>query len=149
VQCDLLNPIRTERLKIESSNAELQQRVQSLQEKQSVATSDLTHQAPFQQLGTVEAEIKALRKEQDGLENADALAGGVDGMVADVAKWKTESQKWTDIYCMESHLSEWAGGDKETMERIRRECYGTLYVEGEGLLGIDVPDLPVIDLCYL
>jgi predicted nucleic acid-binding Zn-ribbon protein len=126
----------TDRSKIESSNADLQQQVQALQQQQSIAASDLTHQTLFQQLGALEEEVRALRKEKDGLENA--VAGGIDDMKADIRKWKTETEQWTDnIYSIESYLADLAGGDRETMEAIRRECYGEVYVEGEGLPEID------------
>lgn len=73
-----------------------------------------------------------MRKEKQELENA--VAGGVEDMKADIAKWKIETEQWTDnIYSIESYLTDLAGGDRETMEAIRMECYGTLYVEGEGL----------------
>ena len=77
-----------------------------------------------------------MRKEKDGLDNA--VSGGVEDMRADIAKWKTEIAQWTDnTYSIETYLSDLAGGDKETMEAIRRECYGVLFVEGEGLPEID------------
>jgi len=127
---------RTEISKIESGNGDLQQQIQLLREKQSVAASDLTHQALFQQVGALEEEVKTVRKEKDGLDNA--VSGGVEDMRADIAKWKTEIAQWTDnTYSIETYLSDLAGGDKETMEAIRRECYGVLFVEGEGLPEID------------
>jgi chromosome segregation ATPase len=133
----LLIVLRKEASKIESSNAELQQQIQVLREKQSVAASDPTHQALFQQLGTLEEEVKALRKEKDGLENA--VSGGVEEMTTDIAQWKIEIGQWTDnIYSIESYLADLAGGDKETMEAMRRECYGKLYIEGEALPELDI-----------
>jgi hypothetical protein len=110
----------------------LEQQVALLQERQSAAATDPNHQALFQQLGVLEEEVKIMRKEKIELENA--AAGGVEGMRADIEKWKVETDQWTDnIYCIETYLADLAGGDRETMEAIRRECYGTLYAEGEGL----------------
>ena len=85
----------------------------------------------------LEEEVKALRREKDGLEVA--VSSGIEEMRAEIANWKTEVGRWTDnIYSIESYLANLAGGDKETMEALRRECYGPLYVEGEGLAEVDV-----------
>lgn len=73
----------------------------------------------------------------NGLENT--VSSGIEDMRLDIGKWKTEAGQWTDnIYSIESHLANLASRDKETMEAVRRECYGALYVEGQGLPEVDV-----------
>lgn len=47
---------------------------------------------------------------------------------------REKAQVWTDnIYVLEEYLNKLAGGDREIMAAVQRECYGEEYVEGEGL----------------
>ncbi|KAI5284636.1 hypothetical protein KEM52_002811, partial [Ascosphaera acerosa] len=51
-----------------------------------------------------------------------------------IARWKAEAERWTDnIYILEGYLARLAGGDREVLDCVKRECYGEEYVEGEGL----------------
>ena len=53
---------------------------------------------------------------------------------ADVESLKLRAARWTDnIYCLEGYLREVTGGDMEAVEGVRRTCYGSEYMEGEGL----------------
>ena len=82
-------------------------------------------------MGTLEQEIKVLRKEKEGLEDVAAEASN---MVAEPAKWKTETEQWTDsIYCIAYHLLELAGSDKGTMEGVQQPTWRCSFVEGQGL----------------
>ncbi|EFW15962.1 conserved hypothetical protein [Coccidioides posadasii str. Silveira] len=82
---------------------------------------------------TMGAEVSALREELDQYLNGEA-GGSVDMMEADIKRWKSEAEMWTDnIYILEGYLNKLTGGDREILEFLRRECYGDEYVEGEGL----------------
>ena len=80
----------------------------------------------------VKVEVEALKVE---------LAGYRDNDPTEVLKkreetnaLKAQAEMWTDnIYVLEGRLTEMAGGDRELLEAIQRECYGREYVEGEGL----------------
>lgn len=107
-----------------------------MKEKQSAAQTDAAHQSLLQQLGPLEAEVKTLTTERDEWENA--VGRSIEDMRAEIEKMRKETSECTDnIYNLEAHLDSLAGGDKETMEMIRQECYGDLYVEGEGLADLD------------
>ena len=122
--------------KIESSNTGQQEQVNKLKEQQAETLGDPGHQALLQELGPLELEVKALAKERDEWENA--VDGGVEGLRMETDTTKKEAADMTDnIYILEDYLSKMAGGDSETMDAIRRECYGNLYVEGEGLAEIE------------
>jgi hypothetical protein len=107
-----------------------------LKEEQSAAQTDAAHQRLLQQLGPLEEEVRALIKERDGWEKA--AAGEVEVMRTDAEAMKMETNTLTDnIYILEAYLLKLVGGDRDALEGIQRECYGSLYVEGEGLAEIE------------
>ncbi len=123
---------RAEIAKISAANADMDSRLNILKAEQSAAHTDPAHQELMQQLGPLEEEVKALTTEKDEWENA--VAGGTQFMQEDAERLKTETGVLTDnIYILEAYLSNLAGGDRETMEAIRRDAYRALYIEGEGL----------------
>ncbi|PGH30978.1 hypothetical protein GX50_06251 [[Emmonsia] crescens] len=80
-----------------------------------------------------EAEVAKLRAEEERYLNGGA-GGGIEMKEKDIKTWKGETEMWTDnIYVLEEYLGKLAGGDREIMESVKRECYGQEYVEGEGL----------------
>ncbi|KAJ6079270.1 hypothetical protein N7467_009023 [Penicillium canescens] len=53
---------------------------------------------------------------------------------AELAGFRQDALKWTDnIYVLEEYLRKLAGGDRQMVEEVLRECYGDEYVDGEGL----------------
>lgn len=81
----------------------------------------------------LEAEVGRLRVEEEGFQAAGS-GGGVERMWEEVEMWKGVAGLWTDnIYILEEYLGKLAGGDREIVDAVRRECYGDEYVEGEGL----------------
>ena len=51
---------------------------------------------------------------------------------------KMETRVLTDrLYILKGYLLKLIGGDRHTLEAIRREFDGSLYVEGEGLAEIE------------
>ncbi|KAK2767561.1 hypothetical protein FQN54_003719 [Arachnomyces sp. PD_36] len=82
--------------------------------------------------GELEAEVARLKAEEEGFRAAGS--GGMERMREEIGMWKGEVELWTDnIYMLEEYLKKLAGGDREVVEAIQRECYGDEYVEGEGL----------------
>lgn len=77
-------------------------------------------------------EVEGLRKEEEGFISGGV--GEVERKEEEVEKWKGEVGEWTDnIYSLEEYLGKLAGGDREVVEGVRKECYGAEYVESEGL----------------
>jgi hypothetical protein len=59
---------------------------------------------------------------------------GVQQMREEIEQFQKQALMWTDnIYVLEGYLSKLAGGDREIIAAVQRECYGDEYVEGEGL----------------
>ncbi|KAJ9262828.1 hypothetical protein DTO021C3_2942 [Paecilomyces variotii] len=85
-----------------------------------------------ERLGELERELKKLNeREQMVLKDG---AGSVKKMREDVGNWKQGASLWTDnIYILEAYLEKLAGGDREVVEAVKRECYEDEYIEGEGL----------------
>ncbi|KLJ06143.1 hypothetical protein EMPG_10437 [Blastomyces silverae] len=80
-----------------------------------------------------EAEVAGLRAEEERYLNG-AAGGGIEMKEADIKRCKGEAEMWTDnIYVLEEYLGKLAGGDREIIDSVKRECYGQEYVEGEGL----------------
>ncbi|KAJ5156441.1 hypothetical protein N7492_009244 [Penicillium capsulatum] len=68
----------------------------------------------------------------------ETLLGKKAELMADLqtelAGFKDQAQQWTDnLYVLETYLGKLAGGDREMIATVLRECYGEEYVEGEGL----------------
>ncbi|KAL2870404.1 putative GAJ protein [Aspergillus lucknowensis] len=59
---------------------------------------------------------------------------GVGLMREEVKEYRQRAQVWTDnIYVLEEFVRKLAGGDREIVQAVQRECYGEEYVAGEGL----------------
>ncbi|PGH12906.1 hypothetical protein AJ79_04006 [Helicocarpus griseus UAMH5409] len=83
--------------------------------------------------GEREVEVARLRAEEERYLNG-GVGGGIERKEADIKRWREEAEMWTDnIYVLEEYMGKLAGGDREIVESVKRECYGDEYVEGEGL----------------
>ena len=52
----------------------------------------------------------------------------------ELAEFRQQALQWTDnCYVLEQYLRKLAGGDREIVAAVLRECYGDEYVDGEGL----------------
>lgn len=132
----MLVTLEAERSKIEESNAALNERVERLRQAQREAQVNKAHQEYSEQLGPLEDEVRRLTAEKDSWENA--VAGGIEGLKADIAKSREETSLLMDnINTIEGQLQSLFNGDTAMMELIRQSCYGGLYVEGEGLPEIE------------
>lgn len=91
----------------------------------------------MQRRDTLLAEVQRIRADEEAF-----LAGGAAGVETkkeDIKAWKQEASMWTDnIYILEQYLTKLAGGDRDLVEAVKRECYGDEYVEGEGLRELDI-----------
>lgn len=83
----------------------------------------------------LEMQLRQLRAEKaEWVDSSSSGPGGVAKKKEEVDIWKREALMWTDnIYILEEYLRKLAGGDRELVECMKRECYGDEYVEGEGL----------------
>jgi Mnd1 HTH domain len=132
----LTRALRVEKRKLDASNASVHGRVQTLREEQAAAQGDCVRQGFLDQLGPLEEEVKTLAAEKDGWENA--IAGGVEGIRVDTMALKSEVAELTDnIYILEAHIQSLVNDDRETMDLVRRDCYGAYFVEEEGLPEIE------------
>lgn len=87
----------------------------------------------FLQKATLEAEIATLKAEEQGRLDG-SIGGGIGQKEENIRRWKAETEMWTDnIYILEEYLNKLAGGDREIMDSVKRECYGDDFVEDEGL----------------
>lgn len=84
----------------------------------------------------LEEEVANLRKEKDELERA--VSGNVEQMRSAIERYKRETEMWTNnIYILEGQFRGKMGIDREAMLALQQECYGTEYIEGEGLRDIE------------
>ena len=89
----------------------------------------------YQSLATqaldLEAEVRKLTQEKDELERSIG-GGGIEQMKDDIERWKEEVSVWTNnIYILEGQLRGTLGVDREALQALQREIYGTEYVEEE------------------
>ena len=77
-------------------------------------------------------EVDALSIELDGYKDNDP--GVIKAMQEEMGVNRLRAQRWTDnIDVVQGWLLDKMGGDKESLEALQREVYGSEYVEGEGL----------------
>jgi len=82
--------------------------------------------------GELSIEVQRLKKDEDAL--LAAGAGGLERKKEEIKLWKQDAYIWTDnISILEQYLNRLAGGDRNTVEAVLKDCYGDEYVEGEGL----------------
>lgn len=91
----------------------------------------------------VRGERDALRREWESCAGGGGRSGeggigdtGMDGetLRREIARLKEETRLWTEnVWVVEGYLERLAGGDREVIEAVRRECYGEMYGDGEGL----------------
>ena len=62
------------------------------------------------------------------------IQGEVERKTKQVEGLKAKAERWTDnLMLVEGYMSKLLNGNTEGMDGLRRECYGTEYIEGEGL----------------
>ncbi|KAJ5759057.1 Meiotic nuclear division protein 1 [Penicillium odoratum] len=75
-------------------------------------------------------EVHRLRVAESGL--GDSLCRkAVSTLKKELAGFRQQTFQWTDnLYVLEQHLRELAGGDREIVAAVLHECYGDEYVDG-------------------
>lgn len=77
-------------------------------------------------------EVERLQSEKGVFEANDSAS--IRRKTEDINKWKLETDTWTDnISIMEQYLSKLAGGDRELVEAVKKQCYGDEYIDGDDL----------------
>ncbi|KAK1144271.1 Meiotic nuclear division protein 1 [Aspergillus melleus] len=91
----------------------------------------------------LEGEWKRVREEvkkMGGVNDGEEGKKSVMEMKAETERFRAEAQMWTDnVYVLEGYLRRLAGGDRDIITAVQRECYGEEYVEGEGLREMNIP----------
>ncbi|EKV07792.1 GAJ protein, putative [Penicillium digitatum] len=83
----------------------------------------------------LQVEIDRVRTTEAQLSGPLSLSNkGVKQVQEELAGFRQQALQWTDdIYILETYLRKLAGGDRQIIESILRDCYGDEYVDGEGL----------------
>ncbi|KAJ5095901.1 hypothetical protein NUU61_005257 [Penicillium alfredii] len=76
----------------------------------------------------LETEVARLR---NAAQPDSVSSKGVTQVQDELAGFREDALQWTDnIYVLEEYLRKLAGGDREIVEAVQRECYGDEYVDG-------------------
>jgi Mnd1 family protein len=117
---------------------DLEKELERIQEETAAAGADAAEEEETERktLTTVKdelsIEVQRLKKDEDAL--LAAGAGGLEIKKEEIKLWKQDAYIWTDnISILEQYLNRLAGGDRNTVEAVLKDCYGDEYVEGEGL----------------
>ena len=119
---------------LESAQAhimELEAKVQAAREERAEGEDGEREELVKRQEGLL-GEVSALRKELAGY--ADADPGEVERKRKEVEGFKMKAERWTDnLQVVEGYILKLTGGNRESMEALRRHVYGEQYIEREGL----------------
>ena len=127
----VLEALRTEKRKLDATKAELLVAIEVAKAGRG-NDDDGERTEMVARYETLGAEVKALQVELTGYGECDPVE--LARKRKEMEEFKVKAERWTDnIYCLEEYLKEVTGGDREALERVRVECYGDEYVEGEGL----------------
>ncbi len=125
-----LKKLREELAKVEGSLEELEEKVREASEQR--GGDDEGRGKLVSARLELEGEIGVLRKELEGYKDGDP--GEVERRRKEVEVLQVRAERWTDnIGVLEGYLLNLMGGDRESLDGMKREFYGDEYVEGEGL----------------
>lgn len=80
----------------------------------------------------LEKEVHRLRAVSQA--NDSVSRKGDQQLQTELAGFRQQALQWTDnCYILEQYVRKLAGGDREIVAAVLRECYGDEYVDGEGL----------------
>ncbi|KAJ5579726.1 uncharacterized protein N7459_005711 [Penicillium hispanicum] len=83
----------------------------------------------------LETEVRRLRAIAQG---DSPSRKGSQQLRKEIAEFRQQALQWTDnCYVLEEYVRKLAGGDREIVAAVLRECYGDEYVDGEGLRELD------------
>jgi len=128
----VLAQLAVEREKVDGSVTEMEAKIEGMKREKADADEDDGRKALEERYHALKEEVERLRtKEATALESGEGLIERKRGMVG---RWKKETEGLTDnIYILEAYLKKLVGGDREGLHAILMECYGSEYVEDEGL----------------
>ncbi|KAJ5384914.1 Meiotic nuclear division protein 1 [Penicillium concentricum] len=89
-------------------------------ERESLMTKKTELQMAIDRVRTAEAQL-----------SLNSLSKGVKQVQEELVGFQQQALQWTDnIYMLEEYLRKLAGGDRQIIEVVLRECYGDEYVDG-------------------
>lgn len=125
-----LGRLKEELAKVEGSLGELEEKVREASEKRGEDDED-RGELVSAKLELAE-EVGVLRKELEGYKDGDP--GEVERRQEEVKALQARAEMWTDnIGVLENYILGLMGGDRASLNGMKRELYGDEYVEGEGL----------------
>ena len=128
-RCQILFKLRSEKLLLDDSLAQLQ-----------TAIYKATHQGLFEATRTellalqttLQVNVMALKDELEDHKDVDPRQ--LERKKVETAKIRASAERWTNnIELLEGWFDRMLAKDPCSLDRLRRECYGVEYVEGEGL----------------
>lgn len=105
----------------------------------SSASREAERTALQDQRAELQVTVDRLRGVVAAAQTGDSVSSkGVLQVRDELAGFRQQAMQWTDdIYLLEEYLRRLAGGDREIVAAVQRECYGDEYVEG-GLREMDI-----------
>ncbi|KAI4274329.1 MAG: hypothetical protein LQ337_004023 [Flavoplaca oasis] len=128
-KCQILFELRSEKLLLDDSLAQLQ-----------TAIYKATDQGPFDPTRTqllalqqtLQMNVMALKDELENHKDLDPRQ--LERKKVETAKIRASAERWTNnIELLEGWFDRMLAKDPSQLDRLRRECYGAEYIEGEGL----------------
>ena len=129
-----LGSLKGEKGKIEAAVLELEDKMRDANEKRGkdVGRAELTDRKIV-----LDAELLELRRELEGYKDGDPVE--VEKKRKEMGGFKSDAERWTDnIMILEGFLKNLMGGDAQGLDSVKRQVYGTEYVEGEGLMELEL-----------
>ncbi|KAL6716492.1 Meiotic nuclear division protein 1 [Lecanora helva] len=121
--------LREEKTKVYLVLRELEARVK---EARALKMEDPERESLIEKRLLLDCEIGALRKELELYKDVDPAE--LDRKRKDIKVLRSKAERWTNnIEIIEGQILNLIGGDKEKLDRIKREIYGHEYVKGVGL----------------
>ena len=123
--------LKAESEAVEVNVAELTAKVKAAKEERADGEGEEREELVKRHEGLVD-EVGMLKRELATYANADPAE--VERKRKEVEGFKKRAERWTDnLMLVEGYMGKMMGGDRESMDALRREIYGDQYIEGEGL----------------
>lgn len=126
---DTMGQLRKEKAKVDASLGEMDAKVKGAS---ALRGHDPDREGLIERRLVLEGEVEVLKKELEGYKDGDP--GEVERRRKEIRAYRMKAERWTDnIQILEGQMLSSVGGDREKLDRIKREVYGDEYVEEEGL----------------
>lgn len=127
---DTFGKLKEELAKMEGALGELEEKVKEASEKRGDDDEDRGELVSAKL--ELDGEVGVLRKELEGYKDGDP--GEVERRRKEVKALQARAEMWTDnIGVLENYILGLMGGDRVSLNGMKRELYGDEYAEGEGL----------------